>query len=33
VDSVSRQADEHGEVTGRPNYIAEASLHKVSCQY
>src|SRR4029077_2063609 len=33
VNTVGRKTDEHGEITGRPNYIAEASLHKVSCQY
>ena len=32
VNAVSRQPQEHGEITGRPDYIAEASLHKVSCQ-
>src|SRR5207244_5836698 len=32
VNAVSREADEHGEVTRRPNHIAEASLHKVGCQ-
>jgi hypothetical protein len=32
VNAVGRQADEHGEVTRRPNHIAEASLHKVGCQ-
>jgi hypothetical protein len=32
VNAVGRQADEHGEVTRRPNHIAETSLHKVGCQ-
>src|SRR4029077_8375329 len=32
VNPIGRQADEHGEVTRRPNHIAEASLHKVGCQ-
>src|SRR5205823_12420633 len=32
VNAVSREADEHGEVTRRPNHIAETSLHKVGCQ-
>src|SRR5438477_6340700 len=32
VNAVSRETDEHGEVTRRPNHIAEASLHKVGCQ-
>ena len=32
VNAVSREAEEHGEVTRRPNHIAEASLHKVGCQ-
>src|SRR5256886_17434203 len=32
VNAVSREADEHGEVTRRPNHRAEASLHKVGCQ-
>src|SRR5256886_14280184 len=32
VNAVSREADEHGAVTRRPNHIAEASLHKVGCQ-
>jgi hypothetical protein len=32
VNAVGRQADEHGEVTRRPNDITEASLHKVGCQ-
>ena len=32
VNAVGRKADEHGEVTRRPNHRAEASLHKVGCQ-
>src|SRR5256886_3718757 len=32
VNAVSREADEHGEVTRRPNHRAETSLHKVGCQ-
>ncbi|MEY2601540.1 MAG: hypothetical protein QOJ36_859 [Verrucomicrobiota bacterium] len=32
VNAVGRKADEHGEVTRRPNHRAEASLHKVVCQ-
>src|SRR5437667_5829955 len=32
VNAVSRETDEHGEVTRRPNHVAEASLHKVGCQ-
>src|SRR5437879_3706541 len=32
VNAVGREADEHGEVTRRPNHIAKASLHKVGCQ-
>ena len=32
VNSVGRKANEHGEVTRRPNHRAEASLHKVGCQ-
>jgi hypothetical protein len=32
VNTVGRQADEHSEITRRPNHIAEASLHKVGCQ-
>jgi hypothetical protein len=32
VNAVARQTDEYGEVTRRPNHIAEASLHKVGCQ-
>src|SRR5437588_12931954 len=32
MDAVGREADKHGEVTRRPNHIAEASLHKVGCQ-
>src|SRR5260370_9309262 len=30
VNAVSREAEEHGEVTRRPNHKAHASLHKVS---
>src|ERR1700693_265729 len=33
VHTIGRQTDKDGEITGRPNHIAEASLHKVSCQY
>src|SRR4051812_25216832 len=29
VNAVGRQPDEHGQVTRRPNHIAETSLHKV----
>src|SRR5256885_6017170 len=32
VNAVGRKADEHGEVTRRPNHRAETSLHKVGCQ-
>src|ERR1700736_512903 len=32
VNAVGREADKHGEVTRRPNHIAETSLHKVGCQ-
>src|SRR5205814_9133374 len=32
VNTVARQAEEHGEVTRRPDDITEASLHKVGCQ-
>src|SRR6267143_1276637 len=32
VNAVGRETNEHGEVTRRPNHIAEASLHKVGCQ-
>src|SRR5580765_2975211 len=32
VNAVGRKPDEHGEVTSRPDYIAETSLHKVGCQ-
>src|SRR5262249_30365913 len=32
VNAVGREPDEHGEVTRRPNHIAETSLHKVDCQ-
>jgi len=34
MDSVRRETDEHGEITGRPNHVAEASLHEISrsCQ-
>src|SRR5438046_8541408 len=32
VNAVGRQTNEHGEVTRRPNHIAETSLHKVGCQ-
>ena len=32
VHAVGREPDEHGEVTRRPNHIAETSLHKVGCQ-
>src|SRR5947209_8641628 len=33
VHSISGQTNEYREVTGRPNHITQASLHKVSCQY
>ena len=32
VNAIGRETDEHGEVTRRPNHVAEASLHKVGCQ-
>src|SRR5438067_8643493 len=32
VNAVSREAEEHGEETRRPDHIAEASLHQVACQ-
>ena len=32
VNAVGRKPNEHGEVTRRPNHIAETSLHKVGCQ-
>ena len=32
MNAIGRQAHKHGEVTRRPNHIAETSLHKVGCQ-